>query len=97
MKFQPKNSGGGRKKGSVNIATKNIRNAVECIVNDNLEKLKDDINELSPKDRINALTNLIGYVLPKLKSIDTTFDVVKGNEITQEDIKLIRQEFFNKY
>lgn len=96
MKFQPKNSGGGRKKGSVNIATKNIRNAVECIVNDNLEKLKDDINELSPKDRINALTNLIGYVLPKLKQIDSIV-VPQAKEVTQEEISLIRKEFFDKY
>lgn len=71
MKFQHGNDyGKGRKKGSVNKATTNVRDAFTLLVQNNLEGLQSDLNALSPRDRIKAIAELSKYVLPQLKSIE---------------------------
>ncbi len=71
MKFQHGNDyGRGRKKGSVNKATTNVRDAFTLLVQNNLEGLQSDLDALSPRDRIKAIAELSKYVLPQLKSIE---------------------------
>ena len=60
----------GRKKGSQNICTANVRSAFQLLINSNLEQLEDDLKNLSPKDRINAIIQMAKFVLPQLNSID---------------------------
>lgn len=69
--FQEGNQlGKGRKKGSVNRATANVRNAFSLLVENNLSRLQSDLDALSPRDRIKAIAELSKYVLPQLKSIE---------------------------
>lgn len=71
MKFQPGNDHGkGRKKGSVNKSTANLRYSFTLLVENNLSRIQRDLDELSPRDRIKAITELSKYVLPQLKSIE---------------------------
>ncbi len=76
----------GRKKGSVNVCTANVRAAFQLLINSNLEQLENDLKKLSPKDRVDAIIKLSGYILPKLQSIDLSseshFDNFKPIEIT---------------
>ena len=69
--FQEGNQlGKGRKKGSVNRSTANVRNAFSLLVENNLSRLQSDLDALSPRDRIKAIAELSKYVLPQLKSIE---------------------------
>lgn len=61
---------GGRKKGVENKVTSDIREKFNQLLTDNLETISDDLKELSPKDRINALLQLSKFVIPQLKSTE---------------------------
>jgi hypothetical protein len=60
----------GRPKGSVNKTSNEIRDTFQNLLNNNLEKIQDDLNELEPKDRIQMLLSLANYILPKLRSTE---------------------------
>jgi hypothetical protein len=65
----------GRPAGSKNLASSQIRDTFQLLLENNLEKIQDDLNELEPKDRIQLLLSLANYILPKLRSIDLKSDV----------------------
>ena len=65
----------GRPKGSVNKSSNEIRETFQLLLENNLEKLQEDLNELEPKDRVKLLLNLSNYILPKLRSIDLQSDI----------------------
>ena len=60
----------GRKKGVKNRNNQEIRNFIQLIINNNLEKLEDDLNTLSPFNRLNMMEKLLKYVLPVLTKND---------------------------
>jgi hypothetical protein len=45
----------------VKKATKEIKEAINQIVSNNIDKLQDDIDSLEPKDRIKAIFDLLVY------------------------------------
>ena len=65
----------GRPKGSVGKSNNKIRETFQLLLENNLEKLQEDLNELEPKDRVKLLLNLSNYILPKLRSIDLQSDI----------------------
>jgi DNA primase catalytic subunit len=69
---------GGRIKGTPNKITKDIRESYQLLIENNLDRLEDDIRELSPKDRIEILIRLTEYVVPKLQrtQIQNDFDLI---------------------
>ena len=77
MPFEKGNTLGGRKKGSKNKATRQIREMVTELIEDNMERIKGDISRMESKERVNAVIQLMKFVLPTLKSqeIDLTTDM----------------------
>ena len=71
MKYQKGQSGNpqGRPKGSKNKVKDKVLNLLTSIVEDNIERLQEDLDSLEPQDRVKALTNLIGYILPKQQAV----------------------------
>ena len=65
----------GRPKGSVGKSNNKIRETFQLLLENNLSKLQEDLNELEPKDRVKLLLNLSNYILPKLRSIDLQSDI----------------------
>jgi len=65
----------GRKAGTPNKATKDIRDAFTLLIENNLSKLQEDINGLEPKQRVKLLLDMAQFVVPKLRSIDLKSDV----------------------
>lgn len=57
---------GGRKKGTPNKETKALRKCIEELLEDQWVKILEDINELTPKERIDIIIRLLEYALPKL-------------------------------
>ena len=64
----------GRPKGSVNKSSNEIRETFQLLLENNLEKIQDDLNELEAKDRIKLLLDLASFIIPKMKSVDLTAD-----------------------
>ena len=56
---------GGRKAGTPNKVTSDLRGRIEQLVNDQFDSIKADLEALDPKDRIAAYQRFIEYVLPK--------------------------------
>ncbi len=60
----------GRKKGSLNKSTSIIRNQFQMLVENNIEKLQNDLDSMTPQQRFQAISNLAKFILPTLNSID---------------------------
>jgi hypothetical protein len=64
---------GGRKKGTPNKTTKEIRNAFQLIIDNNLnniDKWLNEIAETNPEKAITIILNISEYVLPKLNKVE---------------------------
>lgn len=57
---------GGRKKGTPNKDTKQLREKIEMLLSDQWHQIQKDIQDLKPKDRIDTYIKLLEYSLPKL-------------------------------
>jgi len=81
--------GGGRPKGSPNIATQAIRDKFRKFVEHNFETIQDDFDKLtSPKDRLYYLVNIAEYVLPKLQRTEIASDPDQPLEVSMSDEEL---------
>jgi hypothetical protein len=70
MGFEKGNNLGGRKDGSKNKVTQDIRKAFENLINNNIETMQKDLDALESKDRLRMIIDLSAYVIPKLKQIE---------------------------
>lgn len=58
---------GGREAGTPNRLTKELRAVLKNILHQEIELLPDHFNKLEPKDRLELLTKLLPYALPKVQ------------------------------
>lgn len=58
---------GGREAGTPNRLTKELRAALKNILHQEIELLPDHFDKLEPKDRLELLTKLLPYALPKVE------------------------------
>jgi|APSaa5957512535_1039671.scaffolds.fasta_scaffold111511_2 hypothetical protein len=65
----------GRPKGSANKVQEYVREVFADLVSSNVETLQNDIDSLSPKDRIDVFIKLASLVLPKMKAVENTMQV----------------------
>lgn len=68
---------GGRKVGTPNKVTNELREKFTLLLEDNIDKLQSDLDLLEPKDRLKTLLEISKFVIPTLKSTELTTD--KGN------------------
>lgn len=64
---QPKT--GGRKKGTPNKITGDLREWLSGFLGGNREQLERDFAALEPNERIFAFSRLVGYVIPKQQAV----------------------------
>ncbi len=69
-----------------NKANTKIKEAFTDLIESNLDKLSEDLAGLEGKDRLRFIIDLAAYVLPKMRSVETS------NEITQESFNAIKWE-----
>ena len=60
---------GGRKKGTPNKLTKEIRTVVKEILYYELENIEEHFDKLEPKERIELIIKMMPFVLPKVHTI----------------------------
>lgn len=83
---------GGRKQGSPNKITVNLREWVNSFIDDNREQIKADWIALEPKDRIVMFEKLLKYSLPTLQATSLTTDFEKlSDEQLDEIINRLKQ------
>lgn len=57
----------GRQPGTPNRITKELRQCLKNILSDELERIPVLLNELPPRDRIELITKLLPYAMPKVQ------------------------------
>ena len=55
----------GRPKGALNRSTQQLKEIINDILNSELGKIDEYLNELEPKERLNFIIKLMPYVIPK--------------------------------
>ncbi len=72
MPFEPGASGNknGRPKGSLDKVSRRVRELITELVEENLDSIQEDFKTLSPKDRLEMISKLLPYVIPKIKMTD---------------------------
>ena len=58
---------GGRAKGTPNKVTHDLRTWIKMILDENIERVKDDFESLESKDRLIIFEKLLQYVIPRKK------------------------------
>ena len=75
---------GGRAKGTPNRTTAETKQLLQNVVTKQIEKLETTLNKLEPVDRVNALSKLLPYILPKQQGVEIE---VKNDRVrTSEEI-----------
>jgi hypothetical protein len=78
----------GRKKGSQNHFSSDMKTYLMDVLESNRERIIQDMEELNPKDRLKFIIDLLPYVLPKLQA--TTNDTHLSIEnLTEQDLDTI--------
>ena len=63
---------GGRQKGTPNRMTKELRSILKDILYEEIEALKERLDALEPKERVELLIKLMPFALPKVNGISHT-------------------------
>jgi hypothetical protein len=83
----------GKPKGAVNTQTKLIKNLVETLISDNVDTIRADFAALKGREKINALCDLLPYVIPKLQA--TTLDI-EIESLTDEQLDALYDRIVNQ-
>lgn len=84
---RPKGDGrgrlGGRQKGTPNKATALSQQALSLLIGDYYDsgQFKADFAELQPRERIDVMIKLLGYVMPKPQAIAVDINAAKNSTI----------------
>ena len=70
---QGKEKTGGRKKGTPNKLTKEIRDLLKSIYEEEIENIPIYLADLKPKEKLDFLIRITPYILPKVETIDLEF------------------------
>lgn len=60
---------GGRKKGTPNKATADLKSWVSSIIDNGREQFESDMSVLEPRERVKVYTGLLGYIIPKQQTL----------------------------
>ena len=59
----------GTRKGVGNRVTNEVRKSFKLLIENNLERLQNDLDELEPKDRIKFILEMARFILPTLQAV----------------------------
>lgn len=91
---QKRKKTGGRKPGTPNKVTGNMRTQVGNFLSKNWYKVQKDFNKLEPKDRLLFIEKLLKYTTPALSSFEAKIDYEK---LSNEDLDLLVDKLLTKY
>jgi hypothetical protein len=100
MPFKPgHNLSKGRPKGASNKSTETIKRSISMLLENNIDTVQSDLDEMQPRDRVNALLQFMKFVIPTQKAIelDNRESEEEKNEAYIQKLMEIPEENFKKY
>ena len=93
------NMGRGRPKGASNKSTETIKRSISMLLENNIDTVPSDLDEMQPRDRVNALLQFMKFVIPTQKAIelDNRESQEEKNEAYIQKLMEIPEENFNKH
>ena len=86
-----KGHGGAKPIGATHKDTSRIRTFIKELIENNFEQVIQDIQLLDPKERVNAISNLIEYAIPKLSRTELVEDketeTLDFSKLTDEELR----------
>ena len=80
---------GGRKKGIPNKSTTQIRELLNSVLQEEIERVPEYFNAITdPKQRLDALAKLLPFIVPKMQSIKEVKQ--EDNHINKIEVEIIR-------
>ena len=91
--------GRGRPKGASNKSTETIKRSISMLLENNIDTVQSDLDEMQPRDRVNALLQFMKFVIPTQKAIelDNRESQEEKNEAYIQKLMEIPEENFNKH
>ena len=77
----------GRPKGKSNKSTEIVKKNVAQLLENNIQIVQEDLDQMQPRDRVNALLQFMKFVVPTKKAIEV------DNRISQEEMN---ENYINK-
>ena len=78
---------GGRKKGTQNKVTKDLRQMITDLLEKNFERIESDFNKLGSEKRLIVLERYLKYCLPPLQSLNVQAEIKSQLEtLTDEQL-----------
>ena len=74
MKVKGSGKTGGRKKGSVNIITKNMKEWIAQMIDDNRLQFEANLRTLEPAQHVAAIEKLMSYIVAKPQNVDISME-----------------------
>ncbi|MBC8984774.1 hypothetical protein H9X96_03185 [Pedobacter sp. N36a] len=84
---------GGRKPGTTNKVTKDLREVISGFLQKNATKMQEEYEKLDPKDKLTFFEKMIKYSLPAMTAVDLT---TKGESVNRFD-KMSDEELQREY
>lgn len=78
---------GGRKKGTQNKTTKELKEAINHLVSNNIDTLQSDLDSLEPKERILMIERFLKYCIPKVEFEDNNQTQTIVLKLDEDDLK----------
>lgn len=77
--FKPGESGNpeGRPKGTINKSSQQLRETISDFLLKNFDKIKEDFQDLKPRERSRLYCDLLRYGLPQLQAISLDIELEK--------------------
>ena len=80
---------GGRQKGTPNKTTAKVKGWLAKLIEKNRKQMEEDLQELTPKERLLILEKLMAYVVPKQQAVSAKIDY---NNLSDEQLDLVISE-----
>jgi len=93
------NMGRGRPKGASNKSTETIKRSISMLLENNIDTVQSDLDEMQPRDRVNALLQFMKFVIPTQKAIelDNRESQEEKNEAYIQMLMDVPEENFDNY
>ena len=93
------NMGRGRPKGASNKSTETIKRSISMLLENNIDTVQNDLDEMQPRDRVNALLQFMKFVIPTQKAIelDNKESEEEKNEAYIQMLMDVPEENFDNY
>jgi hypothetical protein len=69
---------GGRIQGTPNKVTKDLRDLLKSVISNELETIRDRLDKLEPRERLEVTLKLMSYVMPKVQTLESSYDSLGG-------------------